>query len=225
MVLPVALYWTSYLAIHLFETIQVDELTAGYKFERQLLLSTLKQSAQNIRCRYYRQKKDVPLPPPLNLFATDFIPLPKDFYLSPALLQYLSENGGNVVFIPENTQFKAWDFVHYSSSSSSSNSGSTKEKTIITFVSTTISEGRPTETGLWTVDFHHENVMKQSMNKGDVVDRTLSSLGIYGSKSFLMMKRRKFLSPRWTVNLSLLKWSLCWSPLHAILQPHRHHHH
>jgi hypothetical protein len=88
--------------------------------------------------------------------------------------------GGNVIFVPEDTQFKAWDFVHYSSSSSSSsNSYSTTKTTTITFLSTTISEGRPTtETGLWTVDFRHENAMKQSMNKGDVVDKTLSSLGI-----------------------------------------------
>jgi len=115
------------------------------------------------------------LPAPLNIFTTDFIPLPKDFYLSPAFLQYLSaESGGNVIFVPEDTQFKAWDFVHYSSSTTSSKT----EKTIVTFVSTTISEGRPTETGLWTVDSRHENAMKQSMSKGDVVDRTLTSLGI-----------------------------------------------
>jgi hypothetical protein len=31
---------------------------------------------------------------------------------------------------------------------------------------------------LWTFDFCHENAMKQYMNKGDVVDKTLSSLGI-----------------------------------------------
>jgi len=160
-----------------FETIRLDELGAGYKFERQILLSTLNPKSQSIRCQYYRQKKDISLPAPLNLYATDFIPLPKDFYLSPALLQYLSENGGNVVFVPEDSQFKAWDFVHYSSSSSSLNAG-TGVKTTITFVSTTISEGRPTDSGLWTVDFRHESTMKQSMNKGDVVDKTLSSLGI-----------------------------------------------
>jgi hypothetical protein len=50
-------------------------------------------------CQYYRQKKDTLLPAPLNLFATDFIPLPKNFYLSPAFLQYLSENGMNATML------------------------------------------------------------------------------------------------------------------------------
>jgi len=82
--------------------------------------------------------------------------------------------GGNVLIVPENKQFKEWDFIHYSVSKVENKI----VKRTVTFVQTTISEGKQTASGYWTVDSEHARSMKDSMKQGGVVGKVLSALGV-----------------------------------------------
>jgi len=79
-----------------------------------------------------------------------------------------------VIIIPEDRKFEAWDFIHYSASIGDGN----KQKRTLTFVQTTISEGKPTDSGLWTIDDEHQRKMIRSMSKDHVVGKVLQVLGV-----------------------------------------------
>jgi len=82
--------------------------------------------------------------------------------------------GGNILIVPEDKQFKGWDFIHYSVSKVENKI----VKRTVTFVQTTISEGKQTASGHWTVDNGHAQSMKDSMKQGGVVGKVLSALAM-----------------------------------------------
>ena len=51
-------------------------------------------------------------------------------------------------------------------------------KRTVTFVQTTIAEGKQTASGHWTVDQDHARSIKNSMKHDDVVGKVLSALGV-----------------------------------------------
>jgi len=111
-------------------------------------------------------------------------PFPIVIYVLPS-----SCTGGNVIIIPESKSFKAWDFIHYSVSRTSATTDdktakttTTTTKRTVTFVQTTISEGKPTASGHWTVDFKHANAMMKSVASDGVVSKVLQALGVDCSK-------------------------------------------
>jgi len=79
-----------------------------------------------------------------------------------------------VIIIPEDRKFEAWDFIHYSASIGDGNN----QKRTVTFAQTTISEGKPTDSGLWTIDDEHQRKMICSMSKDHVVGKVLQVLGV-----------------------------------------------
>jgi len=95
------------------------------------------------------------------------------YFSCPCLTFSLYWKGGAITIYPQDKQFKAWDFIHYSVS--------TENKTVkrtVTFVQTTIAEGKQTASGHWTVDPDHARSMKNSMKHDDVVGKVLRALGV-----------------------------------------------
>jgi len=170
------------------EPVDLRMESAGYDFQRAVVRAALQGRANMFHGRYYRQDDDKPHVM-FNLSATDAIMVRNDFSLShESLLSYLHIKGGNVIIIPESKSFKAWDFIHYSVSRTSATTDdktaktTTTTKRTVTFVQTTISEGKPTASGHWTVDFKHANAMMKSVASDGVVSKVLQALGVDCSK-------------------------------------------
>ena len=172
------------------------EGSAGYAFQHASIKATLDPRAEKVKGLYYRQTDDAPSPAIINLYASDIVELSRDFsapsvvdvlavtgkrntkksllYFScPCLTFSLYWKGGAITIYPQDKQFKAWDFIHYLVSTENNT-----VKRTVTFVQTTIAEGKQTASGYWTVDQDHARSMKNSMKHDDVVGKVLSALGV-----------------------------------------------
>jgi len=158
------------------DTVDLDKNTAGYDFEKAVIRAVLFRKAE-IQGRYYRQAEGEPSPNTLNLYAPDLILMRNNFSLPEQCpISLVAQGGGSVVIIPEDRKFKSWDFIHYSVSIGDNNNN--KQKRIVTFVQVTVSEGEPTDSGLWTIDHKHQRRMIGSMSKDEVVGKVLQVLGV-----------------------------------------------